>query len=363
MNKMPLQMLSLSMEVDFIIVGQGLAGTLLTHELLRLGKSIMVYDDPGHPGASSVAAGLINPVVFRRMTKSWCADQAYPFVGLTYTALEDLLSEKFYYPGQILKILNEQTARTWQEKVRENGLENFVESKPDLSFRLKHIRSPFGVGRVLHAGRLDIHKLAVSFSRYLEHLQCVRREEFTIVDLVTETDYVTYKDLKARKVIFCEGPAASRNPYFNDLIFKHSKGEILELKIPKIRLEEIISNDIFLMPVGNDHYKVGATYNWDDLSTQTTPGAQEELLTKLGKSISVPIKVKDQKAGIRPTMHDRKPVAGFLPHYPAVGILNGLGSKGALLGPWCARQMAEYMCGISAHLPHEISISRYFKKH
>ncbi|HET6556797.1 MAG TPA: FAD-binding oxidoreductase [Prolixibacteraceae bacterium] len=360
---MAFQLLFLSMEVDFIIVGQGLAGTLLTYELLRLGKSIMVYDDPGRSGASAVAAGLINPVVFRRMTKSWCADFAYPFVEPTYTALEDLLGEKFYYPAQVLKILNEQTARTWQEKAVENELENFVEGKPDLSFRLKNIRSPFGVGRVLHAGRLDIQKLAVSFSQYLEHRQCVRREEFTIVDLVTENEYVTYKDLKAQKVIFCEGPAVSRNPYFNNLIFKHSKGEILDLKIPNIRLEEIISNDVFIMPVGHDHYKVGATYSWDDMTTQTTPEAREELLAKLGKSISVPIKVKDQKAGIRPTMHDRKPVAGFLPHHPAVGIMNGLGSKGALLAPWCARQMAEYMCGISTHLPHEISISRYFKKH
>lgn len=351
------------MEVDFIIVGQGLAGTLLTHELLRLGKSIIVYDNPGHPGASSVAAGLINPVVFRRMTKSWCADTAYPFVDPTYKALEDLLDEKFYYPGPILKILNEQTARTWQEKVSENELENFVERKPDLSFRLKNIRSPFGVGRVLHAGRLDIQKLTLSFSKYLEQKQCVRREEFTIADLVTDHEYVTYKDLKAPKIIFCEGPAVSHNPYFNDLKFKHSKGEILELKIPKIKLEEIISNDVFIMPLGHDHYKVGATYSWDDMSTQITPGAREELLTKLGKSISVPIHVKDQKAGIRPTMHDRRPVAGFHPLYPSVGILNGLGSKGALLAPWCARQMAEFMCGVSNYLPQEIDIRRYFKKH
>lgn len=360
---MPLQLLSLSMEVDFIIVGQGLAGTLLTYELLRLGKSIMVYDDPAHPRASSVAAGLINPVVFRRMTKSWCADTAYPFVEQTYTALEDLLGEQFYYPGPILKILNEQTARIWHEKSRKNELENFVEVNPDLSFRYKNIRSPFGVGRVSHAGRLDIQKLALAFSRYLEQQGCVRKEEFKVADLAPESEFVMYKDLKAQKIIFCEGPAVSRNPYFSDLKFKHSKGEILELKIPRIKLEEIISNDVFIMPLGHDHYKVGATYTWDDLSTQTTPGAREELLTKLGKTISVPMHVEDQKAGIRPTMHDRRPVAGFHPHHPGVGILNGLGSKGALLAPWCARQMAEYICGISTHLPQEISISRYFKKH
>lgn len=349
------------MEVDFIIVGQGLAGTLLTYELLRLGKRIMVYDDPVRFGASAVAGGLINPVVFRRMTKSQNADTAYPYVEPTYTALENLLGEKFYFPGQILKILDEKMALTWKEKVKANALENYVEAKPDLSFRYKNIRSPFGVGRVLHAGRVDIHKLAISFSKYLEQQQCVRREEFTIVNLVADEQHVTYKNLKARKVIFCEGPAASGNPYFNDLKFKHSKGEILELKIPKIKLEEIISNDIFIMPMGHDHYRVGATYTWDDLSLETTTGAREELLAKLGKSISVPIKIMDQKAGIRPTMHDRKPVAGYHPRHPGIGILNGLGSKGALLAPWCARLMAEYMCGILENLPYQISIDRYFK--
>jgi glycine/D-amino acid oxidase-like deaminating enzyme len=218
------------------------------------------------------------------------------------------------------------------------------------------------VGRVTKAGHVDLQKLTASFGAYLVQKQAVRKEEFNIVNLLTEPESVTYKDITAQKIIFCEGPAVSRNPYFNDLKFKHSKGEILELKISNIKLEEIISNDIFIMPLGHDHYKIGATYSWDNLDTKTTAEARDELLIKLGKSMSVHIRIVDQKAGIRPTMHDRKPVAGFHPYYPAVGILNGLGSKGALLAPWCARHLAEYMCGLSGQILPEISIDRYFKK-
>jgi len=343
-------------------VGQGLAGTLLSFELLRLGKSIMVYDDPGLFGASSVSAGLINPIVFRRMTKSWLVDTTYPQIEETYLALENLLNEKFYHPCQILKILNEQSARTWKEKVQANQLENYVEAIPDLSFRHKNIRSPFGVGRVTKAGRVDLQKLSASFGAYLEQQHAVRRQEFNFINLEAEPGNVSYNDVKAQKIIFCEGPAVSQNPYFNELKFKHSKGEILELKIPRIHLDEIISNDIFLMPLGNDHYKLGATYHWDDFNMEITTEAREELLANLEKSISVPFKIVDHKAGIRPTMHDRKPVAGFHPQHPSIGILNGLGSKGALLAPWCARHLAEYMCGMSAQILPEVSIDRYFKK-
>ena len=105
------------MKVDYIIVGQGLAGTLLAHELYRQKKTFLVYDDPKQPKASEVAAGLINPVVFRRMTKSWMLDDAFPILESTYRQLEDLLQEKLYYPGQMIKVLGEGGAAFWKEKV------------------------------------------------------------------------------------------------------------------------------------------------------------------------------------------------------------------------------------------------------
>jgi len=349
------------MKVDFLIVGQGLAGTLLANEFYRQNKTFLVIDDPEQPKASEVAAGLINPVVFRRMTKSWLVDNAFPQMETTYLQLEDLLKEQLYFPGKTMKTLSEDGLILWKEKIFVNKLENYLAAKPDLNFKNKNIKAAFGYACINTAGRLDIQKLIFAFNRFLNQQNSNRNEKIDYEKLIIQPDSVIYDNIIARKIIFCEGPSASKNPFFKNLKFKHSKGELLELKIPELKLNRIVSDEVFVLPVGNDRYKVGATYSWDALNNETTDSALEELLSKLGKIISLMPEIVNQKAGIRPTMHDRKPVIGLLPDNPQIGIFNGLGSKGVLLGPYFARQFADYLIGNSDYLHPEADIKRYFK--
>ena len=350
------------MKVDFIIIGQGLAGTLLANELIRLGKSVVVFDDPDQPKASGVAAGLINPVVFRRMTKSWMLDEVSPVMETTYRQLENLLHKSFYFPAPIYRIFDEKEVVSWKEKVRTNHLENYLEAEPEMNFRNKKLSVQHGTGLVKKAGRLEIQKLLSAFSAYLTEHKLLRKEKFRIEELLINSGTVTYDDIQAEKIIFCEGPAAAQNPYFSQLKFKPSKGEILELSIPELDLDEIISREIFVMPLGGNRYKVGATYRWDELNQQITESAREELLGKLKTIVQAEPEILHQKAGIRPTMHDRKPVIGVLPGFQQIGIFNGLGSKGVLLGPYFARQFAQYLTGDAETIHPEVSILRYFRK-
>ena len=245
------------MKVDFIIVGQGLAGTLLAFELGRMNRTYIVYNDPNLPGASSVAAGVINPVVFRRMTKSWMVDRVFEQMESTYGALEERLNEKLYDRCPILKILSEGSAPVWKEKMAANQLEPYLEAEPALEFRHPDIHSPFGVGIVTKAGRVDIQKLIILFGAWLEEQNLLRKEKFMVEQLVVNAQSVSYKDVESGKIIFCEGAAASHNPWFSQLKFKHSKGELLEVKIPGLHVNEIISHEVFLMPLGGDRYKAG----------------------------------------------------------------------------------------------------------
>lgn len=348
------------MKVDYIIVGQGLAGTLLDFELLKRGQSFIVIDQPGITLASSVAAGIINPVVFRRMTKSWRVDEAFPVMETVYHELEELLNISIYKRCRILKILDQQSQSLWKEKVITHQLDDYLEAEPDLSFYNPPIKAPFGVGIVKKAGRLDIHKLILHFRSYLEKHQWIRQEPFHFESLHVKPQEVHYKDLTASKIIFCEGTSVSRNPYFSSLKFKHSKGEILEVSIPGLHINEIINGEVFLLPTGTHHYKVGATYRWDELDEHPTVEAKEELMEKLGTLVSSPVDITRQQAGVRPITHDRYPVIGFHPRHPAVGILNGLGSKGALLGPWLAKLIADHILENTSILPQETDINRYF---
>jgi len=349
------------MKVDYLIVGQGLAGTLLAHELFRQNKSFVVFNNPDQPKSSAVAAGLINPVVFRRMTKSWLVDEAFPQMETTYLQLEKLLQEELYFPGKMMKILSEGGLSFWKEKAFANKLDSYLAAEPDLNFRNDHFVVPFNFACINKAGHIDIQKLISAFNKFLSQQNSIRNEKIDYEKLIIQTDSVIYDNIIARKIIFCEGPSASKNPFFKNLKFKHSKGELLELKIPALKLNRIVSDEVFVLPVGNDLYKVGATYSWDALNNETTDSALEELLSKLGKIISLKPEIVNQKAGIRPTMHDRKPVIGLLPDNPQIGIFNGLGSKGVLLGPYFARQFADYLIGNSDYIHPEADIKRYFK--
>ena len=350
------------MKVDYIIVGQGLAGTLLAYELLRQNRTVVVFNDPNQIKSSEVAAGLINPVIFRRMTKSWLVDDAFPQMETTYRELEELLHEPLYFPGRMMRILNEDEDGFWKEKVFANHLKAYLEVEANLNFKNTGISNTFSFGCVNKSGRLDVQKLIFAFSGLLTQLDSIKNEKFDYEKLVLQPDSVTYDNVMASKIIFCEGSAAAQNPFFKNLKFKNSKGEVLELKIPELELNEIVSSEVFVMPIGNDSYKVGATYTWDELNEKTTDSARKELLDKLRNISSTPFEVLNQKAGIRPTMHDRKPVIGLLPDHPQIGIFNGLGSKGVLLGPYFAKQFDRFLNGNSTFLNPEANIQRYFKR-
>jgi len=349
------------MEVDYIIVGQGLAGTLLASELLKRNKTIMVFDDPDQSSASEVAAGLINPVIFRRMTKSWMVDSVFQQMESTYLFLEKLLNSSFYFPGRMLKLLNEDEDGLWKEKVFANHLNDYLVPEPFKKYNNNKIISPFSFGYINKSGRLDIQKLIFHFSQFLEQKNSIRKEKFHVEKLKLNAEFLTYENILAGKIIFCEGAAASENPLFKNLRFKHSKGEILELKFPDLHLNEILNGDVFVMPTANDWYKIGATYSWDHLTPETTIQARIEILNKLKQIISDNPTEIIQKAGIRPTMHDRKPVIGVLPENPQVGIFNGFGSKGVLLAPYFANQFADYLIGITSFIHPEADIKRFYK--
>jgi len=347
--------------VDFLIVGQGLAGTLLSFELMRRNQSVVVFDDPEKPKASNVAAGLINPVVFRRMTKSWMVDAAFPQMELTYRNLELLLHTEIYFPSSLVKILNEDLIDFWKEKAYANQLTPYLSLECYKNQPIGNLKNTYSFGMVNKSGKVDLLKLITEFSDYLNSNKLLIKEPINYSQLHFADSVVTYKAIQAKKIIFCEGAAAFENPFFSQLNFKHSKGEVLEYRIPDLKLETIISNEIFVIPVGNNHFKVGATYGWDNLNWEPTPSAREELQTKLKTFIYQPLELIKHSAGIRPTMHDRKPVVGLLPHQPEIGIFNGLGSKGVLLGPYFAHQFAEYLTGNSENIHPEANILRYFK--
>ncbi len=348
------------MKVDYLIIGQGLAGSLLAYELQKAGKTCFVLDNPKQVKASDVAAGVVNPVVFRRLTKSWLIDDLYPQLLETYAAMEERFDIKLFYPLQIKKVFGKGEVEFWQKKWIENDLQAYLQAKPDKQ-PSPFIQTDFGMGTVAQSGRVDLKRLVEKIHHELKCQQCIRFEKLNFEALKLEEKRVCYQDIFAEKILFCEGHAVSGNPFFKALRFRHTKGEVLRIKTENYDSNFILNKALFLMPEGEQLYRLGATYDWRDLSPQTTTEARQELQEKLATVFTDQYLVVDQQAGIRPTTHDRRPVIGLHPEHSQVGIFNGLGSKGAMLGPYFARQFAAFLCGEISELHPEVTINRYFK--
>jgi len=346
------------MKSDFIIVGQGLAGTLLSYELLKRGKTVAVIDSPDYQKASEVAAGLINPVVFRRLTKSWLIDDLYPQLEQIFGELEVLLNRQIYFPMKIRKVLGLGEGEFWKKKVLENELEAFLNLAPD-DDAYPELKLEHGSGWVDKAGRVDMEALLRGYRDYLKEKGCLYEFNFDYDRMIVHPDRIVYGELEAGKIIFCEGHRASQNPYFQNIHFKHTKGEVFNLETKTYQADFILNKAFFLMPVGGKEFRMGATYDWDNLNEIPTQEARNELSGKLEQVYEGAYQITRHKAGIRPTTHDRRPVVGLHADYPQIGIFNGLGSKGCMLGPYFARQFAANLIDKLSLIHPDVRLARY----
>ena len=167
-----------------------------------------------------------------------------------------------------------------------------------------------------------------------------------------------YKSIYAQKIIFCEGHRLTNNPFFNYLPLMRTKGELITVKLDGLNVEEFIRSNITLLPLGNDVYKVGATFNWDDKDEVCSVKAREELLYKLKELVNINPVVINQYAGLRPTVKDRRALLGSHPNHENIFVFNGLGTRGLLLSPYLALQLIEFM-EKDVPLDPEVDIKRY----
>jgi glycine oxidase len=356
----------LNASVNYIIVGQGLAGTILAQTLVNKGKSVVVIDKQGMSNASRVAAGLYNPVVFKRLVKSWMADELIEVMDDFYATAEELLNEKFYFKKQIVKLFAEEQEKTlWLKKCNEE-VGKYLSKTIQNDFLQDIIyNDPMGESsEVLNAGNLDTALFLNSFNNCFKINNILLEEEFEFNKLIISENSVHYKHISADKIIFCEGYKTLDNPYFNWLPFKLTKGEIITVKIPMLAekgiafSEKVINKGIFILPLSNDTYKVGSTYEWTDLTEQTTEKGKAYLIDRLQKVVKVPFEITDHQVGIRPTVIDRRPLIGLHPQYSQLAVFNGMGTKGVMLAPFFAKQFVEFLEN-KLPLDKEVDISRF----
>lgn len=343
--------------VDYIIVGCGLAGIAFCEQLLQHQKSFVVFDNQSQL-ASIVAAGLYNPVTLKRFTEVWKADEQLALALPFYRNLEQKLQLKLDYKLPVYRRFSSvEEQNDWFTASDKKALENYL-SDQLIKNANPAVLAPFGFGKVLQTGRIDTASLIFKYIGYLKVNKSYISETFDYDNLEIKEESFMYKTINAKHIVFAEGFGMVKNPFFKILPLKVAKGEVITIKAPELKIDYVLKSSVFVVPEKKDLYSVGATYNWDDKTHQTTEIAKSELVSKLKELITCDFEVVDQRAGIRPTVKDRRPLVGKHPIHKNIAILNGLGTRGVMIAPYVAKAL--YNCiENSMSLEKEIDISRF----
>ncbi len=342
--------------IDFIIVGQGRSGSIVTLKLIEQGKSVCIIDN-GSNQCSEIAAGVINPISGRRFTRPWKYDDITNEAISFYRAHEKIFNTSFFYNLDIGKVLNETKDKNeflnrvdcdelWTNKKRDELPESFNKSSLNTFF--------------IKGYRLDTKVFLYACLKHFKEQNIIRQEKFDYNHLMTTDDYIEYKNVKAKKIIFCEGFSAKENPYFKYLPWHPNKGEIIDAEYNGSPLNAMIQKHLFILPTTKSTLRIGANYDRDNLDNNINPELIKKYDDFINQVSDLDYRVKGHKAGIRPGTQDRRPYIGTHPSNKNLIILNGFGSKGVSQIPYCSSLLLNYLFK-GEILPAEVNIERYIK--
>lgn len=346
--------------LPILIVGQGLAGTILAYQLLQAGQKVVVIDAQ-YPSSSAVAAGIFNPVTGKRLVKTWLADELFPYLFSFYHQLEQVFGVKLLHKSPIYRPFLNIEQQNFQT-AHSADIPEYLTSDFNHTLFEPFVNNQLGGILTLSAGWVDVKKMLDCAKIYFESKGILSSKIFDFEQIIIKDNIVFYKDCAYQKIIFCEGAYVSQNPYFSSLPFRTVHGELLIVKIenlPAFGFDYQINQGIFIIPLGNHLYKVGATYNWKKTTWQTTQEGKEQLIDKLKQILKVDFEVMDHLVGIRPATQERRPLIGLHPEHQTLGIFNGFGSKGVALVPYFAKQFVNFLLK-DQQLDPLVNINKYF---
>ena len=332
---------------DFVIIGQGLAGSILAMTLIDAGHSIMVIDDDHTHSASKVAAGIINPITGHRLNLTHDFQTYFPVADTFYHDTEKQLGSSFYQSIEQTRL------------VKNKGQQSYLRKRLSLAEYQPYVmegssNSPFadqqyGSATIGSSAVVNSPVFLQNCKHFLEQLGAYTKSKIDYQRITVKANSIQLGDITCKKVIFCEGYQAQKNPWLSDLPFKLSKGEVLSLK--RTELPEGLYNwGSWILQTDFDT-KLGSSYQWDNLGHQPSMKVREKLVASLRQNLQIDPQVIAHSAGIRPTTLHRTPFIGPISTFCTSDgnfrkqgyCFNGFGSKGCLMIPYYAKLLLDHL--------------------
>jgi glycine/D-amino acid oxidase-like deaminating enzyme len=331
------------MQTEYLIIGQGISGTFLSYYLRKENKNFLVIDNNYSNSPSKIAAGIINPVTGRRLVTVWMVDEILPFAWKAYQEIGHDLGITAISQKSIIDFFPNPFMREGFLQKLETG-DKYVHSYPEQNHFNNLFNYELGCGEIRPVYTAHLETLLPAWRQQLQKENNLLEENFEPDQLKVEAGKIQYKNIRANKIIFCDGTSSFENPFFRQLPFAPNKGEALVARIPGLPDNHIYKKGMMIVPMAEkDFFWIGASYIWDFENADPTTAFRESTEQVLKQWLKIPFEIVEHRSGLRPATLERRPFVGFHPLYSSVGILNGMGTKGCSLAPFFAKQLTDHL--------------------
>jgi glycine/D-amino acid oxidase-like deaminating enzyme len=340
--------------VDYIIVGDGYAALFFAHQLTKNKKSFVIFSE-GRKSASQISAGIVNPVVLKKFTTFWLAQEQLDFLKTSLDEIEEYTGVNYLIKASIYRIFHDENEqKLWLKKSQNEELERFLDKNFE---HLEVVKNDFNTGIVKQSARLDVQGFFNDLLTFHQTNSRLISEKFNYHELnVAES---TYHDYRFKNIVFCEGMGVKNNPYFSDIPVIPNKGHHIRVILSQPIPENLtIKKKHFLFPLNNGMYFYGGTYDREQLHEHIDESAIEQLRNGLSEFYPLDFDIEEVHFGFRPTVKDRRPIVGRHPVHADLYVFNGLGARGILNGCYFSKSLYDHIEN-NTNLPTEISLERF----
>jgi glycine oxidase len=338
---------SLSKDASIHIIGQGLAGSVMAFRLIEAGYRPLVFDRGLANASSMVAAGMWNPVNFKRLNVGKHPELYIESMYEVYQRMETWLGVSFFRPLPIIRLYDSrEEVHQWDlhEAMGKSGASYLSNpSHPVSDARVRHMH---GAGLVQEGGRVNLPVMLHAM-----------RARLQAEGLLRET---THEEDPQALTIHCSGMDVKAHPYWQWLPMAPNKGQVLTVRIPDFDTAHIYHFGRFVVPMEGDEYKLGSTYELNPHNALPDDEKGLEIMQDCNKTLEVDTTIVSHKAGYRPTTFDRMPIVGRHPERMNHYVFGGFGSRGVYYVPLCSARMIDFLIH-GTDLPREIGTSRLTK--
>lgn len=340
--------------VEYIIVGDGYAALFFAHQLIKNNKSFALFSD-GRKSASQVSAGIINPVVLKKFTTFWKAQEQIDFLKTTLAEIEKFTKKNYLVDENIRRIFHDEREKElWLKKSQTAELKPFLSTGFS---EIKGVKNPFGTGKVEQSARLDVAGFFKDFPNFLEEGGHLMRERFDYSKLDPLKNQ--YREMTFENIVFAEGMGVTENPYFKNIPLNPNKGHHIRVKLSEnLQNNFTIKKKHFLFPLDEDLHFYGGTYDREQLHHKIDDSAIEQLINGLGEIYMQDFEVVEEHFGFRPTVRDRRPLLGSHSDFQNFYVFNGLGARGILNGCFFAEVLFRHIEN-GTEIPSEVNLKRF----